>query len=62
MPDVNDDLSASTQRFQAFAQRQDQEAPAPWEMRASKSKVWILVAVVIVIAVIAGVLASVLAG
>jgi hypothetical protein len=62
MSDVDDDLSASTQRFQAFAQRQDQELPAPWQMRASRSKIWILVAVVVVVAVIAGVLASVIAG
>ncbi|HEV3382618.1 MAG TPA: hypothetical protein VG142_16755 [Trebonia sp.] len=62
MSDVNDDLSASTQRFQAFAGRQDQEVPAPWEMRASRSKVWILVAIVIVVAVVAAVLAAVLAG
>lgn len=62
MSDVDDDLSASTQRFQAFAARQDQESPAPWQKRASGSKVWILVAVVVVIAVVAAVLASVVVG
>jgi hypothetical protein len=62
MSDVNDDLSASTQRFQAFAQGQNQDLPAPWEMRTSRSKIWILVAIVVAVAVIAGVIASVVAG
>jgi flagellar basal body-associated protein FliL len=62
MSDVDDDLSASTQRFQAFAQRPEQEPPAPWEMRAPASKIWILIAIVIVVAVIAAILAFTLAG
>lgn len=62
MSDVDDDRSASTQRFQAFAERQDQELPAPWEMRASGPKIWILVAIVVVVAIAATILATVIAG
>jgi hypothetical protein len=62
MADVDDDLSASTQRFQAFAQRQEEELPAPWQMRTSGSKIWILVGIVVAVAVVAGVMAALLAG
>ena len=58
----NDDQSASTQRFQAFTQRQDDELPAPWQMKASSNKVWLLVGIVIAVAVIAAVMASLLIG
>lgn len=61
MSDVNDDLSASTQRFKAFAESQDQD-PRPWEMRASGAKIWILVATVIVVAIVVAVVAKVIAG
>jgi hypothetical protein len=59
---TNDDESASTQRFQAFAQRQDDELPAPWQMKASRNKVWLLVGIVVAVAVIAAVMASLLIG
>ena len=62
MPDVNDDLSASTQRFRAFAERDDRERSAPWEARASRSRMWILVTIVIVVVIVAGVLATVIVG
>lgn len=55
---VDDDQSANTARFQAFAQRQEDELPAAWEMRASRSKVWLLVGIVVAVAVIVAVLAS----
>jgi hypothetical protein len=61
MPDVDDDLSASTARFRAFAQRKDEDLPAPWKMRASGSKIGLLVAVVVVVAVIAAIVGLVLA-
>ena len=50
MPEVDDDLSANTARFQAFAQRQDEELPAPWQMRASGSKIGVLAGIVVAIA------------
>jgi hypothetical protein len=62
MADVDDDLSASTQRFQAFAQGQQEELPAPWQMRASRSKIWILVGVVIAVAIVAAIMAGLLVG
>jgi hypothetical protein len=62
MSDVDNDLSADTARFRAFAQRQDDDLPAPWHMRVSGAKIGLLVAIVIVVAVLAAILASVLAG
>ena len=62
MSDVDDDLSANTARFQAFAQRRDEDLPAPWSMRAPRSKVGLLAAIVVVVAVLVGVVASLVAG
>jgi hypothetical protein len=62
MSDVDDELSASTQRFQAFAGRQEEDLPSPWQMRASRSKIWLLVAIVVVVAIVAGVMAALFAG
>jgi hypothetical protein len=61
MADLDDDLSASTARFRAFADGGEEDLPAPWKMRASKSKVGLLVAIVVVVAVLALLVASVLA-
>jgi hypothetical protein len=62
MSEVDKDVSADTARFQAFAQRQDDDLPAPWHMRAPGAKIGLLAVIVIVVAVVAAVLASVLAG
>ncbi len=62
MPEVDDDLSANTGRFQAFVQRQDDDLPAPWRMRASRSKIGLLAVIVIAVAVLAAIVASLLAG
>jgi hypothetical protein len=62
MADVDDDLSASTARFRAFAQRADEDLPAPWKMRANGSKIGLLVAIVVAVAVIAAIVGIVLAG
>lgn len=59
---IDDDQSANTQRFQAFAQRQEDETPSPWQMRASGSKVWLLIAIVVAVAIIAAIMASLFAG
>lgn len=61
MSEADDDLSASTARFRAFAERQD-DLPAPWQMRASGSKVGLLVAIVIVVAVLAAIVGFLLVG
>lgn len=61
MADVDDDLSASTARFRAFADRSEDDLPAPWKMRASGSKIGLLVGIVVVVAVLAAIVASVLA-
>jgi len=61
MSDVDNDFSADTARFQAFAQRQD-ELPAPWHMRVPGSKIGLLAVIVIAVAVVAAIFAAVLAG
>ena len=62
MSEVDDDLSANTARFQAFAQRQDEEMPAPWQMRASGSKIGLLVGIVVAVAIVVAIAAYFLAG
>lgn len=59
MPEVDDDLSADTGRFRAFAQRQD-DLPEPWRMRAPGSAVGLLAAVVVAVAVLVAIAASLL--
>ncbi len=62
MPEVDDDLSANTARFRAFAQRQDDDLPAPWRMRVPGSKVGLLAAIVVAVAVLVGIVMSLVAG
>lgn len=62
MPEVDDDPSASTARFRAFAQTKDEDLPAPWKMRAPVGKIGLLAAIVLVVAALVAILASVLAG
>lgn len=62
MSDVDKDLSADTARFRAFAQRQDDDLPAPWHMRASGSKIGLLAIIVVALAVLVAIIAGVLAG
>jgi hypothetical protein len=61
MSDVDNDLSADTARFQAFAQRQD-DPPAPWHMRVPGSKIGLLAGIVVGVAVLAAIVAAVLIG
>jgi hypothetical protein len=62
MAELEEDPSASTARFRAFAERRDEETPSPWQMRAPASRVMLFAAGVIVVAVLAGVVALSLAG
>jgi hypothetical protein len=62
MAEIDDDLSANTARFRAFTERQDEDLPAPWQMRASRSKIGLLAGIVIAVAVIAAIMAGLLAG
>ena len=57
MADVNDDFSADTARFQAFVQRQDDEQPAAWQMRASGPRIGLLAGIVVAVAVVAAIIA-----
>jgi hypothetical protein len=62
MAEIDDDLSADTARFRAFAERQDEEPQAPWQMRASGRKIGLFVGIVLAVAVIAAIMALLLAG
>jgi hypothetical protein len=61
MSDVDNDLSADTAKFQAFAQRQD-DLPAPWHMRVPGSKIGLLAGIVVAVAVLAAIVAVLLIG
>ena len=61
MSDVDNDLSADTAKFRAFAQRQD-DLPAPWHMRVSGSKIGLLAGIVVAVAVLAVIVAVLLIG
>lgn len=56
MADLEEDFGADTQRFQAFVAHADSETPAPWQMRAPASRIWLLAGVVILVAVVAALL------
>jgi hypothetical protein len=60
MPETDSDASADTARFQAFATRGEEDLPAPWQMRAGRSKVGILIAAVSVAVIFALILGVVL--
>lgn len=62
MPETDSDASADTARFQAFAARQYDDLPSPWQMRASGNKIWILAGVVIAAAILAILFGFVLIG
>ena len=61
MSDVENDLSADTAKFRAFAQRQD-DLPAPWHMRVPGSKIGLLAGIVVGVAVLAAIVAVLLIG
>ncbi len=52
MAELEEDFSANTQRFQAFAARADQETPAPWQMRAPASRIGLLAGIVVAVAIV----------
>jgi hypothetical protein len=62
MSEIDDDLSASTARFQAFAESKEEDLPAPWRMRAPATRIALLAGVVVAVALIVALLARLLAG
>jgi hypothetical protein len=62
MSEIEDDPSANTARFRAFTERKDEDLPAPWQMRASKPKIGLLVGIVVAVAVVAAIAAALLVG
>jgi type VI protein secretion system component VasF len=61
MSQIDDDSSANTARFRAFAERKDDGLSEPWQTPDSGSKTRLYVGIVIVLAVLAGVIAYLLA-
>ena len=62
MPEVDDDLSANAWKRAVFAQRQDEELPAPWQMRATGSKIGVLAGIEVAVAIVVAIAAYFLAG
>jgi hypothetical protein len=62
MSEFDEDPSASTAQFRAFADRAVMDTPAPWHMRVPPSRVFLFAVAVIVVAVVAGVIALSVAG
>ena len=60
MPETDGDVSASTVRFQAYKDRND-ELPASWQMKAPRSKIGVLAVIVIVVALLAALFGTLLA-
>lgn len=61
MSQTNEDPSANTAKFRAFAQRAD-DNPPPWQMRAPVSRVAVFGGVVLVVAVVIAIIALSVAG
>jgi hypothetical protein len=61
MPETDSDIGAETARFQAFKDRSDDLPPA-WQMKASGSKIGILVVAVVVVAILAAIIGVLLVG
>lgn len=62
MSEFDEDPSASTAQFRAFADNAASDNPAPWHMRVPPSRVFLLAAAVVVAAVVVGTIALTVAG
>jgi hypothetical protein len=54
MPETDSDFAAETARFQAFRDRNNDDLPPAWEMKAQGSKIGMLAVIVLVVAILAG--------
>jgi hypothetical protein len=61
MPETDSDIGAETARFQAFKDRSDDLPPA-WQMKASRSKIGVLVIAVVIVAILAAIIGVLLVG
>jgi hypothetical protein len=61
MPETDSDIGAETARFQAFKDRSDDLPPA-WQMKASGSKIGMLVIAVVIVAILAAIIGVLLVG
>ena len=61
MPETDSDIGAETARFQAFKDRSD-DLPAAWQMKASGSKIGLLVIAVVIVAILAAIIGVLLVG
>ena len=61
MAETDSDIGAETARFQAFKNRDD-DLPPSWEMKASGSKIGLLVIAVVIVAILAAIIGVLLVG
>jgi hypothetical protein len=61
MPETDSDIGAETARFQAFKDRSEDLPPA-WQMKASGSKIGLLVIAVVIVAILAAIIGVLLVG
>ena len=61
MPETDSDIGAETARFQAFKDRSEDLPPA-WQMKASGSKIGLLVVAVLIVAILAAIIGVLLVG
>jgi hypothetical protein len=61
MPETDSDIGAETARFQAFKDRSEDLPPA-WQMKASGSKIGLLVIAVVIVAIVAAIIGVLLVG
>jgi hypothetical protein len=61
MPETDSDIGAETARFQAFKDRSEDLPPA-WQMKASGSKIGLLVVAVVIVAILAAIIGVLLVG
>jgi hypothetical protein len=61
MPETDSDIGAETARFQAFKDRSEDLPPA-WQMKASGSKIGMLVVAVVIVAILAAIIGVLLVG
>jgi hypothetical protein len=61
MPETDSDIGAETARFQAFKDRSEDLPPA-WQMKASGSKIGMLVIAVVIVAILAAIIGVLLVG
>jgi hypothetical protein len=62
MPETESDFGAETARFQAFRDRNNDDLPPAWEMKAPGSRIGMLAGIVLIVAILAAIIGVLLVG